>query len=138
MFRSFALFPTVFLFTACTWVALEKPAEEVLVLPADRLTPACESKGTVKVSVLDKVGILERHDDEVVEDLDVLARNHAATLGGDTVVRRGPIIEGVRKYEIFRCTASGPDAGTNSEPARKTDEKPKVEVLPYDGGSDNR
>lgn len=125
---AFALLPLA----ACTWVALDKPAEDVLVLPADRLTPACESLGRVKVSVASKVGVLERHDEEVVEDLHVLARNHAAKQGADTAVARGPVVDGVREYEVFRCTEG--NARSEAEPVKSKDEK--VEVLPYDGGSD--
>lgn len=119
---------------ACTWVALEKPAQDVLVLPAERLTPDCKSLNKVKVSVAAGVGVLERHDDEVIEDLDVLARNHAAKRGGDTVVARGPVVDGVREYEVFRCM---PETATASPDEGNEDRKNKVEVLPYDGGSDN-
>lgn len=117
---------------ACTWVALEKPAEDVLVLPAERLPDDCKSLGKVKVSVLDNVGVLERHADEVIRDLDVLARNHAAKQDGDTVVALGPVTDGARQYEVYRCTASA--AKNASEKAEPEDNG--VEVLPYDGGSD--
>ena len=123
---------------ACTWVALEDPAKDVLVLPADRLTGECKSQGKVKVSVLDKVGVLERHESEVVDDLDVLARNHAAKQGADTVVRAGKVVDGTRQYEIFRCTkGSAVRTGQAGSDAKDKEEKPSVEVLPYDGGSDN-
>ena len=125
-----ALLPLV----ACTWVALDEPAQKVLVLPAERLTADCESLNTVKVSVAAGVGVLERHDEEVIEDLNVLARNHAAQRGGDTVVARGPVVEGVREYEVFRCM---PEGATTSPENRNTEPERKVEVLPYDGGSDN-
>lgn len=131
MLRSLLLALFLLPVTACSWVALDKSAEDVLVLPAARLTAACESKGRVKVSVASKVGVLERHDEEVVEDLHVLARNHAAKQGADTVVTRGPVVEGVREYEIFRCTDGAPQTA-----APATEKKKKVEVLPYDGGSD--
>lgn len=132
MLRSLILVLSLLPLAACTWVALDKPAEDVLVLPADRLTSGCESRGRVKVSVASKVGVLERHDEEVVEDLHVLARNHAAKQGADTVVARGPVVEGIREYEVFRCTEGG--TGSEATPANRRDEK--VEVLPYDGGSD--
>lgn len=132
MLRSLILALSLLPLAACTWVALDQSAEEVLVLPPDRITAACESRGRVKVSVASKVGVLERHDEEVVEDLHVLARNHAAKQGADTVVVRGPVVDGVREYETFRCTEGvAPD-----EAAPVTTKDKKVEVLPYDGGSD--
>jgi len=135
MFRLPILILSLLPLAACTWVALDEPAGDVLVLPAERLTPACESLGRVKVSVASKVGVIERHDEEVVEDLHVLARNHAAKQGGDTVVTRGPVVEGVRDYEVFRCVATGSDT---RQRATKAEQNEKVEVVPYDGGDDNR
>lgn len=115
--------------TACSWVALEKGAGEVLVLPPERLPADCESRGKVTVSVLDKVGVLERHADEVIEDLNVLARNYAAEKGGDTAVPRGPVTDGARQYEIFRCTETTTPGGTKA--AERADDD--VEVIPYRG-----
>lgn len=125
----FLLASLAILVTGCSWVSVDKGAEDVLVLPAERLAPDCESLGLVTVSVLDRVGVLERHDEEVVEDLDVLARNHAARVGGDTAVPRGPAENGQRRYEIFRCTQGKAQA----QPARESDSE-DIEVLPYENG----
>ena len=128
MFRPLAYLPLAcLLLSACSWIALEPGAEDVLVLPANRLPADCKSLGTVTVSVLEKVGVLERHDEEVIEDLDVLARNHAATRGGDTAVARGPVTNGERRYEIFRCTDA--PAGEKADTAPAADGG--VEVIPY-------
>ena len=118
---------------ACSWVAVEPGAEDVLVLPAERLTAQCKSLGSVTVSVLEKVAVLERHDEEVIQDLNVLARNHAAKTGGDTVVARGPVEDGARRYEVFRCTPANARPGQDEPVNQRQDEK--VEVLPYDRGS---
>lgn len=120
------------LLSACSWVALEPGAADVLVLPAERLTDKCESLGKVTVSVLEKVGVLARHEEEVVEDLDTLARNHAVNRNGDTVVPLGPVANGARQYEVYRCT----DAGATTPRSERERPDDNVEVLPYDGGSD--
>lgn len=117
--------------SACSWVALEKGAGDVLVLPPERLGESCASLGKVTVSVLDKVGVLERHDEEVVEDLHILARNHAAKQDGDTVVPLGEVKDGARQYEVFRCM-SEPAASDESKPSSSAESG--VEVLPYKGG----
>src|SRR5690606_359602 len=114
---------------ACTWVKLEASARDVLVLPAERLAPDCRSLGKVKVSVLDKVGVLARHAEGIVADLDPLARNHAAKVGGATAGPRGPENNGIREYEIFRCTAPSAPGQAREQP-----EQNEVEVLPYEGG----
>lgn len=128
--RRFLLACLFVLPAACAWVSVDEAARDVLVLPAERLTADCESLGKVTVSVLDKVGVLERHDEEVVQDLNILARNHAATVGGDTAVPLAPAKNGERRYEIFRCTP-----GDSSRAGDRVEEEKdsKVEVLPYRG-----
>lgn len=115
--------------SACSWVALEKGAAEVLVLPPERLSADCASLGKVTVSVLDKVGVLERHDEEVIEDLHVLARNHAAKQDGDTVVPLGAVKDGARQYEVYRCMSE-----PTTKAAKPSDQEKGVEVVPYTGG----
>lgn len=129
MFRLIACLPLACLFlSACAWVSLEKGAADVLVLPANRLPADCDSLGSVTVSVLDKVGVLERHDEEVIQDLNILARNYAAERGGDTAVPRGPGTNGKREYEIFRCVEDGERGNAEAEPEDAAD---GVEVIPY-------
>lgn len=129
LYRLLSLF-AVLATGGCSWVTLEKGADGVLVLPAERITADCKSLGTVTVSVLDKVGVLERHDEEVVEDLHVLARNHAASQGGDTVVPQGEVKDGSRGYAVYRCM-SGTAVPKSANQKEKNNE---VEVLPYEGG----
>lgn len=137
MSRLFLVLVPALLCAACSWVTVDPAARDVLVLPPERLTPACESLGKVKVSVLEKVGVLARHEEEVIEDLDALARNQAAKQGGDTAVPRSSVSDGAREYEIFRCTDGAAKAGAKPDPGEPTPPPGKqVEVLPYDGGSD--
>lgn len=119
----------ILLLTAgCAWVQLDPGAEAVLVLPQARLTPECDSLGKVRVSVADRVGALERHDEEVVHDLSVLARNHAAKRGADTVVPLGPVEGGQREYGVYKCTQG---TGQKREQSQNKEDN-GVEVLPYD------
>lgn len=129
MSRLLSLF-AVLAAAGCSWVTLEKGASDVLVLPAERITADCKSLGNVTVSVLDKVGVLERHDEEVVEDLHVLARNHAVGQGGDTVVPQGEVKDGSRGYAVYRCMSST----ARPKAASEKESNDEVEVLPYEGG----
>lgn len=128
MFRISVWSVLALLLSACSWVALDPGAEDVLVLPQSRLTPECTSLGSVKVSVADRVGALERHAEEVTADLEILARNNAAQRGGDTIVPLGPASAGQREFGVYRCVSNG------ERPERTRDDG--VEVLPYDGGRD--
>lgn len=115
------------LLASCTWVPLEPGAENVLVLPESRLTPQCVSLGKVTVSVADRVGALERHADEIEEDLQALARNHAAGKQADTVVPLGPVENGRQTFGVYRCEK--PEELSRRE--RQRDDSDAVEVLPY-------
>lgn len=119
---------TALLVSACTWVPLEPGAEKVLVLPESRLTPDCVSLGKVTVSVADRVGALERHADEIEEDLQALARNHAAGKQADTVVPAGPVDAGRQTFDVYRCEK--PEEMPRAERQRDDRDEP-VEVLPY-------
>lgn len=118
--RSLAALAAVTL-VSCTWVDLKPGAQDVLLLPEARVAD-CRNLGSVKVSVLEKVGFMQRHDEEVAEDLADLARNHAVEKGGDTIAALGPVTDGAQEYGIYRC------AGTT---APKPDAQDGVETSPY-------
>ena len=86
----------------CTFVPLEPAAEGVRVI-GESEAAACQRLGTTHVSVLDRVGIIDRSADKVAAELDVLARNSAAGRGGDAVLRDGAVEEGRRSYVIYQC-----------------------------------
>lgn len=114
----FAL-PALITLVSCTWVELKPGAASVQLLPENRVGD-CKSLSTVKVSVLEKVGILERHDDEVAADLADLARNHAIEAGGDTIAALGPITNGTQEFGVYQC---GKAAETSADS--------EVETSPY-------
>jgi hypothetical protein len=41
--------------------------------------------------------------DDVSEELENLARNHAASMNGDTIVAVSPLTSGERTYAVYRC-----------------------------------
>ena len=86
----------------CTFVKVEPAAEDVLVLGAERVSH-CERLGQTRVSVADKLGFINRRDKDVRADLEDLARNTAAEMGGDTVSLQGEIKEGAATYGIYDC-----------------------------------
>lgn len=64
---------------------------------------SCEPKGKITVSVLAKVGFVNRSVEDVDANLLQLARNGAVDAGGDTVVK-GPRPEiGKRTFSIYKC-----------------------------------
>lgn len=88
--------------SGCTWIELTPEGEKVRVLSASEVTK-CKRKGKTNASVLDGVGGIERLPHEVEEDLELVARNSAPELGGDTVVPITPVKNGKRTFAVYRC-----------------------------------
>ncbi len=66
-------------------------------------TAECDRLGKTQVSVTDKLGFIPRHDNAVQEDLDILARNSADEMGGDTVTRISEPVNGKQTYWVYDC-----------------------------------
>lgn len=87
----------------CTWVQLEPAAQEVMVLPQERVQH-CRQIGTVKTQTTTRYWLIARQESSIVEELDRLARNEATDLpDGDTVSPISPVVDGSRRYAIYDC-----------------------------------
>ena len=87
---------------ACTWVKPTPEGESVRVATAAEVAD-CERKGKVTVSVKSRVAAVERKPGKVATELATLARNDAPSLGGDTVVAEGAVIEGRQAFGVYQC-----------------------------------
>ena len=100
------LFSTVFVIslvlTGCAWVSLSEEAELVRVADAEQVTD-CRRSGETSMRVRDRVAGFERKPGKVAEEVERLARNEAAELGGDRIVALGPVRDGQRSYAVFAC-----------------------------------
>ena len=90
------------LVVGCTWVTVTPEGAGVRVAGAAEVA-SCERKGKVTVSVENRVAAIERKPTKVATELATLARNEAASLGGDTVVAEGDVIEGRQVFGVYRC-----------------------------------
>jgi len=90
-------------FSACSsYVDLDPSAEEVEIVKPER-AEQCDRKGETRVSTADRIGFIARGEDAIERDLDRLARNSAADLGGDTAVRMTEITDGKATYAVYDC-----------------------------------
>lgn len=87
---------------ACTWVELKPQAEKVRVLSPYEVG-RCRLLGNVTSNTAASIGFIVRSKSAVQEELHRLARNHAAGMGGDTVVAKGPMLEGEQSFNVYRC-----------------------------------
>ena len=88
--------------SSCTWVELTKQGEKVRVLEAHEVG-SCKKLGKTTTSVKDTVIDVERNRDKVKKELESLARNSAADMGGDTVVPVADIENGKQTFDVYRC-----------------------------------
>ena len=90
----------------CTWVKLTPEGDRVRVLDASEVSN-CKQLGETKVSLMARVAGYNRDPRQVQRELDALARNAAADIGGDAVVPLGNPHEGKQTFAVYKC-AGGP------------------------------
>lgn len=63
----------------------------------------CQLLGSTRVSVLGKLGPIERDTYKVEAELARLARNAALEMNGDTVAPASVVVDGARDFKVLRC-----------------------------------
>jgi hypothetical protein len=98
------LVPTIAL-SACTWgITLTDEAKNVHTAWHGDVS-ACRDLGKVTVSVQDHVGPVNRNDIKVRDELEVLARNEAATMHADTIKPLAEPVDGSQPWGAYSCGA---------------------------------
>lgn len=88
--------------SACTWVESSPAGEKVRVLDTTEVA-SCKHVGKTTVKTAHKLAGLKRHKNKVQDELNTLARNSAADLGGDSVVAVDIPVDGRQVFEVYRC-----------------------------------
>ena len=86
----------------CSFMDLTKEGEGVRIATADAVS-ACTGLGRTTASVVHEFASIPRQADAVKENIEVTARNSAASMGGDTIVPVSPVAEGKQTFEVYRC-----------------------------------
>ncbi|HQV89742.1 MAG TPA: DUF4156 domain-containing protein, partial [Nitrosomonas sp.] len=79
--------------------------EGVRLVQSAKAVEPCKKIGKVNTKVVSEV-VFNRDAEKVAGELADLARNEAATLGGDTIVPTSEIIDGRRSYDVYQCFPS--------------------------------
>ncbi|TGD71716.1 DUF4156 domain-containing protein [Mangrovimicrobium sediminis] len=87
---------------ACTWVEPSVQGSAVTLVEAVHVSH-CQALGSVTSTTKDRVGIVNRSEEKVAQELVDLARNKAASLGGDSIVAQGPARDGSQSFRVYRC-----------------------------------
>lgn len=88
--------------SACAWVKLSPGGEKVRVLEASEVA-TCKELGNTTASLMAKVAGINRNEEKVAKELEMLARNAAAKMGGDTVVAVSAVEDGQRTFAVYQC-----------------------------------
>ena len=91
--------------TGCSWgIKLDSGGSNVRVA-WDGNTGGCRDSGKVTVSVLDRVGPVDRSGLKVSDELEIMARNEAAGLGADPIRPLGEPHDGAQTWGAYTCGA---------------------------------
>jgi hypothetical protein len=64
----------------------------------------CTSKGRTHAQTTDRILIFARRDSSIHSELESLARNEAALMGGDTIVPATAIERGRQTFDVYSCS----------------------------------
>jgi hypothetical protein len=106
------------LLSACTWgITLDDAGQAVRTSWSGDVSQ-CQDLGKVTVSVMDRVGPVDRNDIKVRDELEVMARNEAAKMNADTIKPLGEPADGSQPWGAYRCGSQRlPAAATPAAPA---------------------
>lgn len=102
MDRLLIVFSIALMLAACTWVKPTAEGEKVKIATAEEVT-ACKRLGKTSVSLLDKVAGIERNQQKVKTELETLARNSGADMGGNAVVAETQPKDGKQTFGVYEC-----------------------------------
>ncbi|MDH5257972.1 MAG: DUF4156 domain-containing protein [Gammaproteobacteria bacterium] len=105
--RQLAIIPALFCvmqLSACSWVKLTPDGERVQVLSSDAVA-SCKKIGATTVSLKSSIAGVKRKQEKVAKELDTLARNSGAKMGGNTVVPISEMENGERSYAVYQCNS---------------------------------
>ncbi|MEO6968499.1 MAG: DUF4156 domain-containing protein [Rhodanobacteraceae bacterium] len=92
----------------------------------------CRDVGKVTVSVLSRIGPVDRNDIKVRDELEVMARNQAAQMRADTIVPLGDPKDGEQSWEGYACGNVAPAASTPISSGAPVREVPPIDNAPID------
>ncbi len=90
------------LVAGCTVLGVTDEGAAIRLAKPDAVA-SCNKLGRITASVLHRVGIIPRHPDAVQEEIEIVARNSAAQMGGDTIVPASDVQDGKQSFDVYLC-----------------------------------
>ncbi|GAA0887523.1 MAG TPA: DUF4156 domain-containing protein [Rhodanobacter sp.] len=117
MRKTLLLLVPVLLLGACSWgITLDDAAKSVRTAWSGDVS-ACRDLGKVTVSVMERVGPVDRNNIKVRDELEVLARNEAAKMHADTIKPLAEPADGSQPWGAYQCGAKVVPSARSSAPA---------------------
>jgi len=126
------------LLSACTYgIVLDAGGQGVNTDWTGQRVANCRDIGKVTVSVMSRVGPVDRNDIKVRDELEIMARNQAAQMHADTITPLGDPRDGEQSWEAYSCGTVAPQgyAPGHAPPAPSNSGAPVEEVSPPENGA---
>lgn len=88
--------------SCASWVTLTPQGESVSVREPSTVS-ACDRVGRVTSRSRDEIATIDRSAERLQNELLILARNEAATLGGNVIVPDSVIRDGSQVFVVYTC-----------------------------------
>lgn len=86
--------------SACSFVEVKPGAEHIILSNAG---DNCKRLGQTTVSVLHEVLYIDRNRETIEQELQTLAQNAAAKMGGNAIWPISEVEQGSRDFAVYRC-----------------------------------
>ncbi|MCW8807957.1 MAG: DUF4156 domain-containing protein [Rhodanobacter sp.] len=103
MRKTLLLLIPVALLGACSWGIKLDDAGKAVHTAWNGDVATCHDLGKITVSVMDRVGPVDRNNITVRDELEVMARNEAATMHADTIKPLGEPVDGSQAWGAYQC-----------------------------------
>ncbi len=127
----------VVLLGGCSWgITLDNAAKNVRTAWSGDVS-GCQNVGKVTVSVMDRVGPVNRNRITVRDELEVMARNEAAKMHADTIQPLADPTDGSQAWGAYVCGRSGLKAAPSTAPNAAPNAAPapgSAQTFPVKGG----
>jgi len=97
-----SIIATTILLSACSGISLTEEGEKIRVLEPSEVG-SCRELGKSNTSVTATVAGIERPDDTIAKELETIASNSAARMGGDTIVPLTIVEAGQQTFMVYKC-----------------------------------
>ncbi|TAL72635.1 MAG: DUF4156 domain-containing protein [Rhodanobacter sp.] len=134
MRKTLSLCISAILLAGCTWGINPTPASQNVRTVWSGDVSQCQDLGKITVSVMNRVGPVDRNQIKVQDELQVMARNQAADMHADTIKPLADPKDGEQPWGAYKCgsRAIQPAGNNNSNPAPGAGQSTKT--FPIKGG----